>query len=86
MMEERAWVDMGRDYVRRDAQCDAAPTADDLADLTEADDMPPDHHTRKKPPWPRFFLCAARGLSSWKGAAELLEVLSHQAKVLPVGV
>jgi hypothetical protein len=42
MNDERAWQDMGRDYVRRDEQFDATSTADDLADLTEADDTEPE--------------------------------------------
>jgi hypothetical protein len=38
MMDERAWMDMGRDYVRRDDQFDTTPTAEDLAELV--DDAP----------------------------------------------
>jgi hypothetical protein len=41
-MEERAWVDMGRDYLRRDEQWDAAPTADDRDALAEDDGAPGD--------------------------------------------
>jgi hypothetical protein len=42
-MTERAWIDAGAAYLRRDEQCDAAPTADDLAELdgdVPADDTP----------------------------------------------
>jgi hypothetical protein len=41
-MTERAWIDAGADYIRRDQQ-DCGPTADDLAELdgdVPADDTP----------------------------------------------
>jgi hypothetical protein len=56
-MTERAWLDMGRDYVRRDEQFDAAPTADDLDELAEADALQlTTRHVQRKP----LTRCSAR--------------------------
>ena len=41
-MTERAWIDAGADYIRRDEAFDAGPDADDLAEPRGGDDDMPE--------------------------------------------